>query len=284
MISKTIACSALLAAGMIVGLASAQRAYAVAVNVNAVGTYAPNPNALTIVNATSNSNPNGITLANFQTLVANAFTANLGGVINAEPSGGWLSNGTTYGDGAANVISASYGASLANVLTLYRSDLDGSNTPIGINANTNNGTNVVSGTAYLGIVTSASPVNLVFGSGLSALGLTEVPRGAIRVNTLTAMLDNGTTIAGSTEAITEANAPGAIFWGFQAPVGRTIVGLNIVSTDGATAQFSRYDDLGFVVAVPEPTSFALLGIGCAGLLMSRLSARKFRKGEFSSPR
>ena len=59
-----------------------------------------------------------------------------------------------------------------NTLSLYRSDLDATGLPVGLNANSNNGTNIVSGTSYLGIPANASPINLVFSKGLSALGLT----------------------------------------------------------------------------------------------------------------
>ena len=238
-----------------------------------MGTYAPNPTPLTISDAASNLTANGVTLANFRTLISGAFTANTGGVIDNEDQsaggtivGKWRNNGTTYGDGIANAIAVSYGTAQGNTLHLYRSDLDATGLPVGLNANSNNGTNIVSGTSYLGIPANASPINLVFSKGLSALGLTEVPRGALRVDTLTAILDNASTLAGSTETITANNTPGAIFWGFQAPAGRSIVGLNIVSTDGTAIQFSRYDDLGFVVAVPEPPSLALVGFGGSLLL------------------
>jgi hypothetical protein len=250
----------------------ASHSFGVGISVATVGTYAPNPTPLTINDAASNTITNGLTLANFRTLITSAFAANTGGVIDDEDqsaggtiTGKWRNNGTTYGDGSANAISVSYGIAQTNTLNLYRSDLDATGAPVGINANSNNGTNVVSGTSYLGIPANASPINLVFGKGLSALGLTEVPRGALRVDTMTAILDNAGTLVGSTETITANNTPGAIFWGFQAPTGRSIVGLNIVSTDGSAIQFSRYDDLGFVVAVPEPSSGVLIGLGSLGM-------------------
>jgi hypothetical protein len=242
------------------------QAYGAAISVNSVGTYSPNPNALALNNAASNSAASGLTLAAFQALVANAYTTNTGGVIDAQSQTAplWQANGTTYGDGAANPISANYGASLSNILQFWRTDVGS-----GLNANTNNGTNTASGNAYIGIQGTSSPVNLAFGTGLSALGLTEVPRGALRLVTLTAVLDNASTIVGSTESINADNTPGAIFWGFRAPAGRSITGLSIVSTDGAgAAQFARFDDFGFVV-VPEPASFVLIGLGGLGLLALR---------------
>ena len=202
----------------------ASRTFGVGIAVGTVGTYAANPTPLTINDAASNSVTNGISLANFRTLMTTSFAANTGGVIDNEDQsaggtivGKWRNNGTTYGDGIANAISVSYGTAQTNTLSLYRSDLDATGLPVGLNANSNNGTNIVSGTSYLGIPANASPINLVFGKGLSALGLTEVPRGALRVDTLTAILDNASTLVGSTETITANNTPARFFGAFRLP-------------------------------------------------------------------
>lgn len=252
-------------------------AFAVPISVATVGSYAASPTlGMTINDATSNAAANGVTLANFQTMITAAFAANMGGVIDAEDQsaggtipGVWRNNNTNYGDGAANQITASYGVAQGNTVGIYRTDLDPvSGLPVAINANTNNAF-FASGVSYIGVQGPGSPVNLAFTKGLSALGLTLVPRGADRNVTLTANLASGA-ILGTTQSINANNSSGAFFWGFSAPAGNPIVGLNITSTDlGGAVQFSRFDDLGFVVAVPEPASMALIGIACLGCLALR---------------
>lgn len=251
----------------------ATNVFGASISVATVGTYAASPTlGMTINDATSNGTPvTGITLANFQTLVTAAFAAETGGVINAEDQtaggtinpGSWRNNNTNYGEGAANVITATYGSTQGNSLGIYRTDTDAAGVPFGINGNTNNAF-FASGNSYIGIQGSGSPVNLVFTKGLSALGLTLVPRGALRNVTMTAVLNNAASIVGSTQMLTADNLSGAFFWGFQAPVGSAIVGLNITSPEG----FSRFDDLGFVV-VPEPASLSLFGLASFGLLVVR---------------
>jgi hypothetical protein len=235
-------------------------AFAVPITVSAVGNYAPNPNALTITDAASNAQANGVTLGDFRTLISNAFTANTGGVWTGDAANG-VTYTITYADGAANPISATYGASQANTFSFYRSD--GAN---GLNTNNNNGTNVVSGDGYIGIPAQPSPVNLVFNQGLSAVGLTLVPRGAARTVTLTATLDDASTIVSSAET----NNTNAVFYGFTAPAGRKIVGLGLTE---AAAGFARFDDLGFVVApVPEPVALGALTLGGLALATRRRRA------------
>jgi len=180
-----------------------------------------------------------------------------GGTINPTY---WRNNGTSYGDGAANQITATFGIAQSQAVGIYRSDVDGTNTPMAVNGSSNNAF-VASGTSYLGIVTSGSPVNLVFTRGLSALGFTAVPRSAGRGITMTALLSSGS-IVGSSQSLTADNTSGAFFWGFKAPTGTSIVGLNILSPDG----FSRFDDLGFVVNVPEPASLWLAAVAGVALV------------------
>ncbi len=255
-------------AALIFGVAAAgQNAFGVSISVNTVGAYAPGAAGSPVVNnATSNSAANGIPLAVFQPLVAGAFATNTGGTLNFETSSNWVtSNGgaaTGFGDGPTNPITASYGVALSQSLGLWRTDVAAA-VPLAIDAS-GNGANVASGTQIMGIRTSGSPVNLAFSKGLSALGLVFLPRGAARTVTMTAILDDMATIAGSSETINADNTPGSFFWGFKAPAGRTIVGLNILSPGG----FSRFDDLGFVVA-PEPSSMALIGIGCIAMMVAR---------------
>jgi hypothetical protein len=250
---------------------SAPTADALPISVSSVGNYAPNPNALTLNDAASNSAAGGITLANFQTLMTGAFASNTGGVINFENATGWInSNGgatTAFGDGAANPVTVSYGVAQSESLGLWRTDVDANLVPLAVDSNSNNGVNVVSGTNYMGARTSGSPLNFAFSKPLSAIGFSLVPRGQLRNVSMAAILENSSTIVGSTEQITAANTPGPYFWGFAAPVGNRIVGLRVDSPNG----FSRFDDLGFV-AVPEPGSIALISLAGLVLLSHRRAA------------
>lgn len=253
---------------LLVGIGSTH-ALAVPISVTSVGTYAPNPNALVLNDAVSNSAAGGITLANFTASVAAAFAADQGGVLNFENANGWTPNATQFGNGGANPITAAFGATLSKSIRYWRTDVDGGGNPVGTDTNNNNGTNVVSGTNYMGISGINSPVNLSFQTGLKQLGLTFVPRGAARTVVMTATLNDATTIVSSGETIAANNTPGAYFFGFDAPAGKRIVGLGINMTDSGSgaAAFARFDDLGFVI--PEPASLSLLGFASLGWLAVR---------------
>jgi hypothetical protein len=249
----------LAAALAVAGMATST--FGASITVSTVGTYAPNPNSLTIRDAGSNADAaSGITLSAFQTLITNAFADNTGGVWNADSSSG-ISYSTNYGEDAANAITAKYGTSQANLLSFYRTD----SAPNVAFSNVANGTQTVSGDGIIGFSQDSAP-NIAFSQSLSALGLTLVPRssGEARSATLVAVLDDATTLTSTTESVS-LNDP--VFFGFVAPVGRTIVGLNITPGGG----FARFDDLGFVTAVPEPTTGAMLlgGFGLLGMLRRR---------------
>lgn len=66
-----------------------------------------------------------------------------------------------------------------------------------------------------------------------------------------------------------ASAQEYSFVGFKAPAGEFITDINIVETNGG--DWLGYDDVTIVsgVAVPEPSSTALLGLGGLGLLLRR---------------
>jgi hypothetical protein len=253
----------LAAALAVAGLATST--FAAPVTVSTVGTYAPNPNNLTIRNAGSNANATGITLSAFKTLLetpaTGAFATNTGGVWNGDDTSG-ITYGATYGESAANAITAKYGASQTPSLDFYRTDT----APGNAFSNLNNGTQTVSGTGAIGFSQSSQP-NIAFSQGLSALGLTLVPRpdGSSRSATLFAVLDDATKLTSTNETVT-SNDP--VFYGFTAPAGRTIVGLEIRPNN-----FARFDDLGFVVAntaqVPEPATLGLLSLGGLAMLRRR---------------
>ena len=65
-------------------LGSGSHVFGVAISDGAVGTYAPNPTPLVMSDAASNAAANGISLANFRTLITGAFAANTGGVLDDE--------------------------------------------------------------------------------------------------------------------------------------------------------------------------------------------------------
>jgi len=268
----------------------ASMAHAAAITVATVGTYASNPTPLNIVNAGAYTGQ--VSLSTFTSDLSAAFAANNGGDITFDTG---FTPGSNYGDGSANQITATYGTSQGNSVGVYRSDISGLSTAspqafFAIQPNTNNGTNVTSGTGYLGwqgvLGTAASGTqdannggNLVFTKGLSELGLNLVGRAAARVITMTAILDDASTLVSSTNTSNGDNTAttpsvggttsvgaSAIFYGFVAPVGRTIVGLRV---NEATNSFARFDDLAFIVATPEPASLSMLGLGGLALLRRR---------------
>lgn len=279
------------------------------ITVDSVGVLDPNPNSLTLADAVSNSAANGITLANFQTLMTASFASNSGGVLDFQEQyqgGTWpnnpqnsANNGVTVGNGSANTITATYGVSQSSSLGFFRNV---SVTTDGIDAAVNQGTNVVSGGyttrngggsgnvdfsgatptpvgsggtsgiggGYLGIVGTGSPMELDFNSGLSAFGITAIPRGSSRHTQITATLSDNSTFSTTNEFVTTS----AVFFGLQLTPAQLSSGLSItkvtlVMPDGV----NRYDDLAFVV-VPEPASLLLMGVGGVALIALRRGMRK----------
>jgi len=121
------------------------------ITVDTVGVLDPNPNALPIVDATSNAAANGVTLTNFQTLMTSAFASNTGGVMDFQEQfqgGTWPNNpagspnnGLTVGNSSANTITATYGVSQSQSMSFFRNNAAAD----GIDAAVNQGLNVISG-------------------------------------------------------------------------------------------------------------------------------------------
>ena len=283
-------------------LAAGTSAQSSPITVDSVGVLDPNPNALALVDAASNTAANGVTLANFQPLMTAAFAANIGGVMDFQEQfqgGGYpnnpaasTQNGVTLGNGASNLISVKYGASQVPTMGFFRNSATD-----GIDAAINQGANVISGggsarngsgtsfwdfttsppTAssgpaggniiaagggYMGI-TGAAAVELDFNNGLAAFGITALPRGSSRHTQLTLTLSDNSTIVSSNDLVTTS----AVFWGFELTPAQLASGLSISKVSFAHPDgVNRYDDLAFVVAVPEPGSIALMALGGVGFI------------------
>jgi hypothetical protein len=233
-----------------------------------------------------------------------AFAANTGGVLDFQESfqGGTfpnnpaasLQNGVTVGNGAANAITVKYGLSQITGMSFFRNTSASVND--GIDAAINQGTNVISGggsarngsgtsfwdfttsppTAsagpaggniiaagggYMGITNNAA-TELDFNNGLAAFGITGLPRGATRHTQITLTLSDNSTIAGSNDVV----GTSAVFWGFELTPAQLASGLSITKVSFAHPDgVNRYDDLAFVLAVPEPASLTLIAMGGLGL-------------------
>jgi hypothetical protein len=132
------------------------------------------------------------------------------------------------------------------------------------------------GGAYMGITGTGSPATFVFNNGLSFFGITALPRGATR-DTLIALTETpigggapiSVPIGGATVVGTSA-----VFFGQTANAGFTITGATFTNPNGQGV--NRYDDMAFVVAVPEPTSLALLVIG--GVPLAFVACRANQRG------
>jgi hypothetical protein len=236
-----------------------------------------------------------------------AYRANRGGVLNFEQQfqgGSWpnaiaSSNGIDVGNGAANLVTARYGLGLASNLQFYRT----STGTDAIDSNTNNilagVTSTVSGSgggtlnpgqnnaggvakynfttqaydptapdvggAYMGVVGGAA-LELNFLTGLQAFGITGLPRGATRHTQLTFTLSDSTTFTSSNEVV----GTSAVFFGGQVTPAQAALGLTITKVAFAHPDgVNRYDDLAFVVPVPEPSCMGLMGTACLVIMLRR---------------
>jgi hypothetical protein len=225
---------------------------------NTVGAYDATPTAgMPIIDVASNTLVNGITLANFTTMISGAYTANTGGDLDFEPGNNWT--GATIG---MNVpVTAKYGVSLSNSLSISRTDLTSGATGW---RNNNNSTFWSSASNYVEF-TGAGNATLSFGSGLLDVGITLLPLAGANVQAkLTATMNDLSTVTTSLGS-TGPPPSSAVFFGISAPSGKTITSLSFVDNG-----LGRYDDLAFAVAPsPEPISVVLLGAGGLALLRRR---------------
>jgi hypothetical protein len=165
-----------------------------------------NPATPPVVDAASNSTlPEGETLANFTTLVANAYTANTGGVINFEqvdengaynngtttgqtvsPAFSWPSqgnstnNGFTLGNGPTNAVQVNYGVSQPTATQAYSPAANVSGVTVTNTSELVGGTNSI--TFWRDLYTANGGVPVGSGNG-QALGVTAVNSNATQTNT-----------------------------------------------------------------------------------------------------
>ncbi len=210
----------------------------------------PNPPAPGIVDSPANvGNANFINAATMTVAVANAFNNNSGGVIDWEPANGWIANSQN-----ASSQTVSYGLSQANFLTITRTDSANTFGPT-----TGGGSPTTSGVNYLGFAGTGSPVTLAFSTGLTDWGMTQLNRFSSRTVTFSFTLADNTVVNYAAETQDpSANNTGANNWyGFHASADNPLTSLTFTANG-----FTRFDDMAFV-AVPEPSTAALLGLGFA---------------------
>lgn len=212
-----------------------------------------NTNERTVLEATGNS----LTAATFATNVATAFSNNTGGVWNFEN----LTTTVLHNE----TITLNYGASLANSLQMtltladtsgFNAGIDGATTSLAFNEPT-------SGITVLGLPGnfSARTFTLSEGSYLLTVGILSTDRNdASRIPSLTVtFLDN------TTASTSGANADNVFFHGLSGTLDNPIVSFTLTQNN-----YLRWDDLGFIVAIPEPSSaVALAGVAAVGFAALR---------------
>jgi hypothetical protein len=178
-----------------------------------------------------------------------AYNNNTGGV--------WTFDTSFVGAASGDTFSLSYGVSQTSTLLLTYTD----NTGGGVNQGGGNAV-YASGSNFLGLGGGA-PFTRTFtpDQPLQSIGIFELNRGdAGRLFTFSA------TFADNTVLTTGTGNGGTTFWnGFTATGTNYITSFSISGTGGLT----RYDDMAFVVAVPEPSSAALLGLVGFGAILRR---------------
>ena len=233
----------------------ATAAHGAALNYATVAIYDENVFQANAVDATAAGS--NVTLVQFTADVAAAFAVNLGGVVNFDDGG---AAPDTAGD---LFFTATYGAAQSSSLVVTRTDSANNFN------NNNNSAPALSGSAttngngnYLGLAGLAA-WSASFSKPLSEWGITAISRGAERRGTLTIGLSNATSVVFPEETI-GATADDT-FFGYKAPAG---LGITSVSWADGGSGFSRFDDMGFVVAIPEPGA-----VGLALMALSALCAR-----------
>lgn len=207
-----------------------------------------NTNDRTIQEATGNS----LTAATFATNVATAFSNNAGGVWNFEN----LTVGVLHNE----TITLNYGTSLTNSLVMTLTLEDTSGFGAGIDGGVVAG-EATSGERVMGLPGNFSTRTFTLDTPLLTVGIFNTNRfDAGRLPSLTVTFLNGDTASTS-----GAHAGATFFHGLSGTLENPIVSFSISQNN-----YVRYDDLGFIVAIPEPSSVATLaGVAAVGFAALR---------------
>lgn len=196
-------------------------------------------NGLTVVDSPTNAgNANFLTLAAANTLLANEFANNTGGVINWNVAQGWTGTGTSF--------SLAYGASQSKTLTISLAASADPGAPTTFGVSSGNGSTATSGSQYLafsGGNGAGTPVTFTFSEGLSAWGITQLSRPGDRSVTMSFTLADTTVITYAQDTVTDSSTT-LNWYGIQVPTSNPIMSVTITSANGLV----RYDDMAFVVA------------------------------------
>ncbi|MGE9269127.1 MAG: MYXO-CTERM sorting domain-containing protein [Verrucomicrobiales bacterium] len=232
-------------------LACVTPASAAVVNLTAVQTYDETSNA-NVVDASGTV----LSAAAYTTLVASAFTAGTGGVVDFERAGGV----TDDGDAGWNV-SYNGGANTLNVVT------GGGGTRSGISMDAVNaiGATPISGGEYYRLFNGPGTILNFDNVYLDSFGLTILARSSARSVTISGVYHDDTTFSVISNYSVGANtaSPSSYldspssgpdtFFGFQAEAGKAIKQITI-----SGSEFMVMDDFAFVTSpIPEPSALVL---------------------------
>jgi hypothetical protein len=210
-----------------------------------------------------------INLATFSTDVSAAFLNDLGGIINFDQG----TDATPY-----QSFTASYGTSQSKTLTATMTSSTGVS-PYGsgfqLVPNITTAAMTTSGVSgllnHMGSGSGSNNFGIAFDVPLSEIGVTWLQRTASRTASVKVILDDGSSIDFAQESQTawvpaNGDPDQDTFFGAKAPAGRAITAIRF----GFSAA-SRIDDLAFVVAVPEPSSYimVLAGLACLGIVFRK---------------
>lgn len=251
--------------GAAVSVVSAFSASA-AITVPTTGVYdvTANPNAVDTVagiGAVTTGSAAETALNNYKNLFSTAFSTNMGGVIQFD--------GFSGSPVIQNTMTTTYGSNTLNITRIGGTgnfQFDSSPTTLGT---------PISGTMYLRSE-SQNFHTFNFSSGLSAVGFTVLSRNSSRTIQATVTYVEGGTEVISGELVSAGATVDDTFFGFTAPTGKTIQSLRVEatatgSTEDPVNYFFAIDDLGYVVAVPEPSTGL---ISMAGALLVMVANRR----------
>ncbi len=247
-----------------------------------VGVYDENTNQANTINAyavfgagtgsPANTASNVIGSADFpawQTALIGAASAGMGGVVNFDNGGVTTVATTTALSGSTTLATFTFsgGATLSSNQTAY--------TPLsaGSAAGSNLSDSLPGSLVFFGSVTGGTGVTISVSTPsmapqLETFGITMLSRTSRDYGTVTATATFGDF---STVSATSAVGPGAglddTFFGFDAK-GKGIS--SITFTWSGTPTLLAFDDVGFTLAIPEPSAFGLVaGLFSLGLVLNR---------------